>query len=312
MGATSTTVVNEGLYYIAAFAFLLFFAIVFLMVLFAVRYRRSRNPVAAEIPGRTWVEILAFVLPTLLALSMFYYGLTGYSFLRKAPAGALEVEVRARQFAWLFIYPNGRRSPDLIVPVGRDVRLVLTSEDVLHGFYVPDYHIQIDCVPGMKTSAWFRATQTGEHDIMCSLYCGVGHSSMLAKLKALPAQDYEAWNAGAPAPAQAGAAAGGSMSMPMMAGGEDLLRQEGCLACHSLDGSSKTGPTFKGLAGSTVKVVTAGKPREVTADEEYLRRSILDPRADVVVGYPDVMPAPPGGTSDETIEGLVQAIEALR
>lgn len=197
MGATSATAVNEGLYYIAAFAFLLFFGIVFLMVLFAARYRSKRNPKATELPGKAWVEILAIVLPTLLALSMFYYGFTGYEFLRKAPAGALQIEVRARQFSWLFVYPNGKRSPDLVVPVARDVRLSLGSEDVIHGFYVPDYHIQVDAVPGMRTSAWFRATEPGEHDIMCTVYCGAGHSAMMAKLRALEAADYEAWYAGA-------------------------------------------------------------------------------------------------------------------
>jgi cytochrome c oxidase subunit 2 len=197
VGATSAIAVNEGLYYIASFAFLLFFGIVFLMLLFALRYRRSRSPKASELPGNPWVEALAIVLPTLLALSMFYYGFTGYAFLRKAPPGALQIEVRARQFTWLFVYPNGKKSPDLVVPVARDVRLSLGSEDVIHGFYVPDYHIQVDAVPGMKTSAWFRATEPGEHYIMCTVYCGVGHSSMMARLRALGAPEYEAWYAGA-------------------------------------------------------------------------------------------------------------------
>jgi cytochrome c oxidase subunit 2 len=196
MGATSTTAVNEGLYYIAAFAFLLFIAIVFLMILFAVRYRRSRSPKATELPGNRWVEVLAIVLPTLLALSMFYFGYTGYSFLRKVPEGALQVEVRARQFSWLFAYPNGKTSADLVVPVGRDVGLSLGSEDVIHGFYVPDYHIQVDVVPGMKTSAWFRATEPGEHYVMCTVYCGTAHSAMMAKLRAVSPADFEAWYGG--------------------------------------------------------------------------------------------------------------------
>jgi cytochrome c oxidase subunit II len=195
MGATSVTAVNEGLYYIAAFAFLLFFGIVFFMILFAVRYRRSRSPTASELPGKPWVEALAVALPTLLALSMFYYGFTGYTYLRKAPAGALQIEVQARQFTWLFVYPNGKRSPDLVVPVARDAQLSLSSEDVIHGFYVPDYHIQVDAVPGMRTSAWFRATEPGEHYIMCTVYCGAGHSAMIAKLRALSAPEYEAWYA---------------------------------------------------------------------------------------------------------------------
>jgi cytochrome c oxidase subunit II len=304
MGATSSTAVNESLYYIAAFAFLLFFGIVFLMILFAVRYRRSRNPTASELPGKPWVEILAIALPTLLALSMFYYGLTGYSFLRNAPPGALPIEVVARQFSWLFIYPDGRRSPDLVVPVGRDVRLSLSSEDVIHGFYVPDYHIQVDTVPGMKTQAWFRATEAGEHYILCSLYCGVAHSTMMAALRALPAAEYDAWYSGAQ-----GAGTKAAKARPQ---GEELLREEGCLGCHSLDGSRMLGPSFKGLAGSLVKVVSAGKARELTANDEYIRASILDPKADLASGFPDAMPPPRGGLDGERVEALVQAVDAAR
>jgi cytochrome c oxidase subunit 2 len=196
MGETTIGAVDETLYYITAFGFLLFFAIVFCMVYFAVRYRSSRNPKPTEIHGNNLLEVLWIVLPTLLALSMFFYGLTGYNFLRRPPAGAFEAEVHAKQWSWLFQYPDGSKAGDLVVPADRDVRLTLTSADVIHGFYLPGYRIQVDAVPGMKTYAWFRATRIGAFDILCSVYCGTAHSAMLAKLYVLPKDKYEAWRKG--------------------------------------------------------------------------------------------------------------------
>ncbi|MGA2547450.1 MAG: cytochrome c oxidase subunit II [Rectinemataceae bacterium] len=196
MEATTIGAVDESLYYIAAFAFLLFFGIVFFMVYFAARYRASRNPVSTEIHGSKVLEILWVVLPTLIALSMFFYGLTGYNFLRHVPAGALEVTVHSRQWSWSFEYPDGKRSPDLVVPAGRDVKLTITSDDVIHGFYLPGYRIQVDAVPGMKTYAWFKASRIGVFDILCTVYCGINHSGMLAKLHVLAQGRYDAWLAG--------------------------------------------------------------------------------------------------------------------
>jgi cytochrome c oxidase subunit 2 len=197
MEATTIGAVDESLYYIAAVAFLLFFGIVFFLVYFAVRYRASRNPVPTEMHGNNMLEILWVVLPTLVALSMFLYGLTGYNFLRHSPAGALEVTVHARQWSWSFEYPDGKRTPELVVPAGRDVKLTVTSDDVIHGFYLPGYRIQVDAVPGMKTYAWFKASRIGVFDILCTVYCGVDHSGMLAKLHVLAQADYDGWLAGA-------------------------------------------------------------------------------------------------------------------
>jgi len=136
MGETTIGAVDGTLYYIAAFGVLLFFAIVFSMVYFAVRFRASRNPKAVEMPGNNLLEALWILLPTLLALSMFFYGLTGYNFLRRPPAGAFEATVYARQWSWLFEYPDGSKASGLVVPAGRDVRLTVVSSDVIHGFYL--------------------------------------------------------------------------------------------------------------------------------------------------------------------------------
>jgi cytochrome c oxidase subunit 2 len=306
MDGTTTGAVNEGLYYIAAFSFLLFFGIVFLMVLFAVRYRKSRNPVATEIPGKPWVEVLAFVLPTLLALSMFAYGLTGYQFLRRVPAGAYEVTVRARQWSWSFEYVDGKETPDLVVPAGRDVRLTIISDDVIHGFYVPALRIQEDAVPGMKTGAWFKARDVGSYDILCTVYCGTNHSAMMAKLYVLPPDRFAAWEKG-----EQVELAGASLPL-VKPTGLDLLRARGCLSCHSTEGGPGVGPTFKGLFGSRQTVITAGAKREIVADAEYIRLSILEPHADLVSGFKDIMPAGVDPVDMEELEEEVEAIAALK
>ncbi|HUX42570.1 MAG TPA: cytochrome c oxidase subunit II [Rectinemataceae bacterium] len=196
MGATTTGAVNEGLYYILVISALLFAAIVFFMVLFLVRYRASRHPKAVEIHGNPWFEVGAFVLPTLIALTFFVVSLQGYEFLRRVPQGAMQVQVHERQFVFNFTYPDGKKSNELVVPVGSDVRLNITSEDVLHGFYVPAMHIQVDAVPGMQTYAWFQAKDVGVYDILCTVYCGPGHSDMMSKIHVVKADDFQKWKEG--------------------------------------------------------------------------------------------------------------------
>ncbi len=301
--ATSTFVVDGVFITIVAIGVLLFAAIVFLLVYFTVRYRRSRSPEAAPVGRTGWLEVLWVTLPTLLVLAMFFYGLTGFTFLRRAPAGAMDVKVTSRQWSWLFTYQNGRTSPDLVVPVDRDVRLLLGSLDVIHGFFVPAMRIKQDAVPGMTTQVWFHATRTGTTDILCTQYCGVGHSEMRATLAVVPADAFAAWYAGK-AIAIAGLA---TAATP----GEQLLQQKGCLACHSTDGSTRVGPTFKGLYGSTVRVRAAGKERTVVVDEAYCRTSVLDPGADIVVGYPNQMPPEKGRVSDQELAEIIAFLEQI-
>jgi len=165
--ATSTSVVNGALYYIVALSFLLFFLIVFFMIYFLIRYRKSRNPVPTEIPGNWKIEMIWVVVPTLIVMTMFLYGLTGFKFLRSVPGDSIPITVNARQWSWLFEYQNGKKSPDLVVPLGKDIRCDLVSADVIHGFYVPAFRIQMDTFPGIKTHVWFKATTAGSYDILC-------------------------------------------------------------------------------------------------------------------------------------------------
>ncbi len=301
--ATSTFVVDSVFITIVAFGVLLFAGIVFLLVYFVVRYRRSRNPEPAP-AGRTgWLEVLWIALPTLLVLAMFFYGLTGFTFLRRTPPGAMTVKVTARQWSWLFTYENGRTSPDLVVPVDRDVRVLLSSVDVIHGFFVPALRIKQDAVPGMTTHLWFRATEPGTTDILCSQYCGERHSDMLATLAVVSADQFAAWYAGQ------------EVAIPGLkvfaSPGERLLQMKGCLGCHSIDGSRMVGPTLKGLYGSEVRVLTGGKERTAVVDEAYCRTALFDPGADIVVGYRNQMPSEQGHVSDQEFREILAYLEQI-
>ncbi|HEX7510416.1 MAG TPA: cytochrome c oxidase subunit II, partial [Chitinivibrionales bacterium] len=286
--STTTAVVDGALIFILAISALLFFLNVFFMVFCVVRYRRSRNPVPQELHGSALIEIVWVVIPTLLVSLMFLYGLTGFRFFRAVPPDSLIIKVYARQWSWLFEYGGGKKSPDLIVPMGKNICCELISQDVIHGFYIPAYRIQQDIVPGLKGRVWFNAITPGSAYILCSQYCGLKHSAMLAKVIAVPPDQFDAWMHGKKINLVGDAYA----NMPA---GEALLYQRGCISCHSLSGEKMVGPTFKGLFGATIAVMTGGAQHAVVADSAYIMKSIVDPGADVAVGFPNTMP-PVGNT----------------
>jgi cytochrome c oxidase subunit II len=304
--STSTGIVNEAMIYILVFMALLFFLIVFFMVYFTVRYRSSRNPVPSELPDSRLIETIWVVVPTLLVIPMFVYGLIGFQFLRAIPADSVPVKVYARQWSWLFEYANGRKSPDLVVPLGKNVSCELISQDVIHGFYIPAFRVQQDAVPGLKVKVWFNATELGSSYILCSQYCGLKHSAMLAKLYVVPPDQFDAWLSGKKITLS------GEAMWANMPRGESLLYERGCMSCHSIAGNPMVGPTFKGLLGSTVKVVTDGQPRTVAADSVYIRESIIHPGADVVAGFPNTMPQGRDVLSDEEIAVIIGYLKTVK
>jgi cytochrome c oxidase subunit 2 len=193
---TTTAAVDSTFTYIIAFAILLFVGIIFFTVYFPIRYRRSRNAHPADIGGN-WLLELGFITASLIvALTMFFYGLTSFRFLKTAPADAMTVTVTARQWSWMFQYENKKKSTMLVVPQGKDVELVLVATDVIHGFFIPAYRIKQDAVPGMKTRAWFKAADLGSTDILCTQYCGLQHSKMLSKVFVVSPEDFRKWYAG--------------------------------------------------------------------------------------------------------------------
>lgn len=186
--------IDLAFWYILGFSIILLIGITTVMVAFAIIYRRSRNPEPTDIRGNWKLEVIWTVVPTLIALSMFYVGWASYLGLRTVPTGALEIAVTAQQYSWLFDYPDGKESEgELVVPVGKPVKLNITSIDVLHGFSLPAFRLKVDAVPNMKTYGWFLADKIGEYDIMCTVYCGTDHSGMTAKLRIVPQNEYQQW-----------------------------------------------------------------------------------------------------------------------
>jgi cytochrome c oxidase subunit 2 len=303
-GATglSGRIVENVFLYIAAIAVFLLVLITFLMVYFVIRYRRNRNPKPEDIEGSLWLEITWTIVPTILVMTMFYYGYTGFSTLKKIPEGAMKVKVTARQWSWLFEYENGVKANELKVPVGKPIDLLLTSQDVIHSFYMPAFRIKQDAVPGMVNHLWFKPTEVGSYDVLCAEYCGMQHSYMLTKVTVVPEQEFNQWY-------QKGIE---ERAAKIPSHGIQLFQEKGCRACHSVDGTPLVGPTVKGLFGKTVTVLTDGRERKVVADETYLKKSLLEPNADLVKGFPPIMPSQKGLITDEELEGIIKYIKELK
>jgi len=284
----------------SAFMLIFWISLVFLagitaaMIYFVIRYRRSRQPQpASDKDHNLLLEITWTVIPTILVGAMFWYGWAGFMALRNVPEGAFKVKAIARMWSWNFEYPNGKTSSRLIVPVGQPVEVSLTSLDVLHSFYVPAFRIKRDCVPGMENHVWFNAEYPGSYDIFCAEYCGVAHADMITKVDALPQHEFDEWYQGQEQVAKDDK-------------GHELLAKYGCLGCHSLDGSKMVGPTLQGVWGREVTVIKGDKEVTLKSDEDYLTRAILEPGAEIVKGYPPVMPAFAGQVSDDELHEMLE------
>lgn len=293
--SSSALHVDRAFYLILGISAALLLIVTGAMLYFVFRYRRRNGATPEQLEGSTALEIIWTVIPVVLVLVMFVVGERSFVLIRAVPHEFMQVKVEARQWSWVFSYEDGRKSDTLRVPRDRPVKLLLTSADVLHSFYIPAFRIKEDCVPGMDTYLSFTAKQSGSFDIFCTEYCGLGHSDMIAKVQVDEADAFDKWYAAAPARA---------------AGGEQLLKEKGCLGCHSTDGTPKAGPTLKDLYGHRMVVITGGRERSVTADEDYIRRSILDPGADVVKGFPAIMPKIQ--MTKEELDAIVAYLEHLK
>lgn len=275
---------------------ILFIGVVGAMVYFMIRYRRrDASEVPSPVEPNKIVELSWIVLPTILVMVLFNWGFQTFIELTVAPPDSYEVRARAAKWRWEFEYPNGTvTSNELHVPVGRPVRVVMNSVDVLHSFFIPVFRVKQDVLPNRYSSVWFEATRTGEFQIFCTEYCGAQHSGMLAKVVVHNQDDFNAWLE----------SAGVDEDMPLPEYGALLYDQQACVQCHSLDGTPKIGPTFKGLFGKTEQL-TSGS---VVVDDDYLRRAILEPAAEVVQGYQPVMP-PYSSLKDRQVDALIAFIK---
>ncbi len=291
----------DGLFTFVLWVCIAFFAlIVALMVAFVIRYRRREGREPEPSPDHnTRLEVTWAVIPVILVIIIFAWGFKAFLDINTPPADAYEVQVTAQKWKWLFTYPNGHVDENLHVPLDRPVKVVMTSEDVIHSFYVPAFRIKRDVVPGRYSTIWFRATRAGTFQIFCAEYCGDGHSDMLASVVVHEPGGFETWLAKAEAQ---------TASLSPAQAGEHLYRTRGCAQCHSVDGKAGIGPSFRGLFGHTVALRGGAT---VTADENYVRESILDPQAKVVAGFDPVMPTYKGRISDQDITAIVAYLKTL-
>ena len=263
---------------------------------FAVRFRKQKGQRAVQIEGSHHLEITWSIIPFCVMLVFFVWGAVIFFQERTPPQDATEVYTVAKQWMWKFEHKGGQREiNELHVPVGRDVKMIMTSQDVIHSFFVLAFRLKQDVVPGRYTTLWFRATKAGTYHLFCSQYCGTQHSGMVGWVTVMEPRDYEAWMSG------------GAGNQPLAVTGEKLFTELGCVTCHRSDTQGR-GPNLVGVFG---KPVLLEDGRTVIADENYVRESILEPAAKIVRGFKPVMPTFQGQLSDEQLNALVEYVKSL-
>jgi cytochrome c oxidase subunit II len=272
------------------------------MIYFVTKYKAGsrRDKPEPSTDHNTFLELLWSIVPMPFVIAMFVWGFQGFMELRTSPRDAYEVHAQGQKWKWLFTYENGHVDDVLHVPVGRKVRVVVSSVDVLHSLYLPMFRQKIDAVPGRYTELWFEANKAGDFPVFCAEYCGTSHSDMITSVVVHEEGGFEKWLADVERLIDL---------MPPLELGEKMYNQQGCATCHSLDGTVKTGPSFKGIFG---KSETMQDGTTVVVDENYIRESILEPQAKIVSGFPPAMPTYKGKLSDKKIQGLIEFIKAQK
>jgi len=296
-GSTNAASVDAlYLFFIAVSAFFSLLIAV-LIVFFAVRYRRrAPDEVGAPIHGSLVLELTWTFIPLVIAMVMFVWGASLYFQITTPPSNAMEIYVVGKRWMWKAQHVSGQREiNELHVPVGQPVKLIIGSEDVLHAYWVPAFRMKMDAVPGRTTTMWFEAAQPGEYQLFCAEYCGMSHSRMIGKVTAMEPGAFQTWLAG-------GKATGSMADL-----GAKVFTDLGCATCH-LDGGQGRGPSLRGVFGSQVTLANGEK---VTADEAYIRESILTPTAKLVAGFQPLMPTFQGVVSEEQIAQLTAYVKTL-
>jgi cytochrome c oxidase subunit 2 len=268
------------------------------LVFFAIKYRRrSDADRPEEIHGSLALELTWTLIPLGIVVVMFVWGAKVFFHMNRPPDDAMTVSVVGKRWMWKLQHPTGQREiNELHVPVGRAVKLVITSEDAIHSFFVPAFRIKKDAVPGRYNVAWFRATKVGTYHLFCAEYCGTEHARMTGRVIVMEPQDYQTWLAGGPPPESP------------VAAGEKLFTELNCVTCHRPDSAGR-GPVLQGIFGRQVRLANGDA---VVADEAYVRESIVNPAAKVVAGYQPVMPTFQGLVSEEQLIALVAYIQSLQ
>ena len=268
-----------------------------LIVIFAVKYRRrQRDEVGYAIHGSLALELLWTIIPFGIVMVMFGWGAKVFFDLYRPPVGAMEVYVVGKQWMWKVQHMDGQREiNELHVPVGRPVKLIMGSEDVLHSYFIPEFRVKADVIPGRYNVLWFTATKPGTYKLFCAEYCGTKHSGMIGSVIAMEPENFQNW------------LAGGAASESPVAAGEKLFQDLACSTCHTNDAQAR-GPVLTNLFGQQVQLQNGGT---ALADEAYIRESIVSPQAKVVAGFQPIMPTFQGLVSEEQLLQLIAYVKSL-
>jgi cytochrome c oxidase subunit II len=268
-----------------------------LVTVFAIRFRRRHDSEVGEaIHGSLALELLWTFIPLGITMVMFVWGAQVFFHMTRSPKGAMEIYVVGKQWMWKAQHMSGSSEiNELHVPVGRPVKLIMGSEDVIHSFFIPDFRVKADVVPGRYNTLWFTASKPGKYHIFCTQYCGTKHSAMIGTVTALEPTAFQAW--------LSGGAAGGTMAEK----GAKLFTDLSCNTCH-LDAGQGRGPVLKGIYGKQVLLTTG---QTVAVDDAYLRESLLNPQAKIVAGFPPLMPTFQGLVTEEQLLQLIAYVKSL-
>jgi cytochrome c oxidase subunit II len=279
----------------------IFFSVLIALAItyFAIRYRmRSRTDAPQPIAGSMKLETLWTVIPFLISMSMFVWGANIFFHQYRIPKDAMEITVVGKQWMWKLQHPTGQREiNELHVPVGTKVKLLMTTEDVLHSFYIPAFRIKQDVIPGRYTMIWFEATKPGRYHLFCAEYCGTNHSGMTGYIDVMEKTDFDNWLAG-----------NANSTSPVEAGRQLYTNKLGCASCHGENGQGGRGPALAGLLGRPTQLASG---QTVTPDEAYVRESILNPGGQIVAGYENIMPTFAGQISEEELLQLISFVKSL-
>jgi cytochrome c oxidase subunit 2 len=273
------------------------------MIYFALKYKRkTAHDKTAYITHDTRLEVIWSVIPLVIFLFVFAWGWVVFHKMRTMPKDALEIQVTGKQWAWTAQYKNGVKSVDIVVPVNRDVKIVLASEDVLHSFYIPSFRIKQDAVPGRYTALWFNATKLGEFHVFCTEYCGTTHSGMITRLKVVTQEDFDKWLVNE---SEIG-------TLPIAERGKKYFQTRACASCHNVDSAEvRVGPSMYQRWGQEAALADGAK---VLFDENYVRESIMDPQAKIAAGFakPSAMPSFQGQLSESELAAIIEYIKGLK
>ncbi|NUR53625.1 MAG: cytochrome c oxidase subunit II [Acidobacteria bacterium] len=271
--------------------------IALLVVAFAVKFHRKReDQVGYAIHGSIALELLWTIIPLGITMVMFVWGAQLFFHLTRPPKGAMEIYVVGKQWMWKVQHMDGAREiNELHVPVGRPVKLIMGSEDVIHSFFIPDFRVKADVIPGRYNTMWFTASQPGRYHIFCTQYCGTKHSAMIGWVTAMAPAEYQAW------------LGGGSASGSMADAGAKLFQDLACSTCHLENGQGR-GPVLRGAFGKQVDLEGGAT---AVMDDAYVRESILRPTAKVVRGFQPIMPPFQGLVSEEQLLQLIAYVKSL-